>query len=67
MVPGNLNGRVESRSSWIELAQLQLDALSDRTGAHARRVERLDNRQGGLDLGDVTLDFREQGIGDLFE
>ena len=57
MVPGNLDGRVESRGGWIELAQLQFDALSNRAGAYARRVERLHDCQGGLDLGGVTFDF----------
>ena len=67
MVPGDLDGGIESGCRRVELAQLQLDAFADRARAYARRIERLYARQRGFDLGGVAFDLGAQRIRDLFE
>src|SRR6185437_16838244 len=67
MMARDLDGDLQAGCIRGELSQLQLDALPDRAGGDARRVELLYAFEDGLDLRGIGLDLGPQRPGDLLE
>ena len=57
----------QPRRLWIELFQLQQQALSQVPGSDANRIESLDTVQHGFDLIEFDIEFIFQAIVDIFD
>src|ERR1700722_7890200 len=67
MMPCDLNRCLISGRAGIDLAELELDALTDRARANTGRVERLDDLQCLFDFRGGAFDLRTQCVGDFVQ
>jgi hypothetical protein len=67
MIPRQLESQLEARSVRVELRELQRDAFGHGAGAHADRVELLDDPQDLLDLAGFSDDLGHERGGNILE